>query len=778
MKNTIKKKMNSNQKIVSHSTQEKSFQFKPFFSRYGVDLIGILLLCLILTAIFPSGKSYQFADLKEGRVYIGPEIIAPFTFPINKSDEEYSADLKRARESVPPVFHHDSKIADNNQDELVRFIAEFNRYLSMSDNVKSDLEALFRENGIVLSQEDLNMLLQDSGKSRDQSSETEKSERMIRFKKLAGVITSVINKVYSVGILNVDKERLSETTSKLSVSSSGDGAIEELENIGFYQDMAEAKNTVLENLRARGDLNEHEVKIGYQIAVHFIEPNVIYDKAEHERRIEEALANVPLAKDQVLAGERIIDSHQRVTQQHIEKLNSLAVEKAERGEVGGFWLKGIPHVSKFFLTLAILSILLIYLWRDHREIIDTRKKLLLVEIMILIIGLLTFMVNRLDISAYLIPVSIGAIIITIFFQANVGLIFAITTSLLVGAMRGNEYGIVFISIFTSIFIILTVSKVRTRNWIVKSMIVAMAIYFIAITIHDLLVYIPFSEMAVNWLFGLSNGFLSVIFAYGLVFLFEFAFDLTTDMTLLELSDLNQPLLRQLAMRAPGTYHHSIMVGNLAESAAESIGANALLARVGAYYHDIGKMEKPEYFVENQVRGRNPQEKLTPSMSSLILLNHVRKGADMARTHGLPKEIENFIYEHHGKSLMGYFYQKAQEKSEGEPVSANEYQYPGPRPQSRETAIVMLADAIEASSRTLKEPTPSRIKNVVEQIIDERFQGGELDDSPLTLKDLYKISESFQKILNGVFHARIDYGVAKEGEKTSDEEEENNQAGRD
>ncbi len=759
-------------KMVNRSIKTKSFSFKSFFFRYGVDVAGILFLCLILTAIYPSGKSYQFADLKEGRVYIGPEIIAPFTFPINKSEEEYAADMKKARESVPPVFYYNTDIAENNQDELVGFIARLNRQLSMSDDVRTELETLFRENGVVLSQEDLALLLYGNGSAAGNNADSQKSiqDRIQRFEKIAGVITSVISKVYSVGILNVDKDRLAQTTKKLSISTPDEGAIEELENLEFYQDMAEARNTVLEKLRTHEELNEQEIKIGYQIAVHFIEPNVIYDKEEHEKRIDEATANVPLAKDQVLAGERIIDSHQRVTQQHIEKLNSLAVEKAERGEVGGFWLKGIPHVSKFFLTLAILCILLIYLWRDHREVISSRKKLLLIEIMILIIGLLTFMVNRLDISAYLIPVSIGAIIVTIFFQADVGLIFAITTSLLVGAMRGNEFGIVFISIFTSVFIILTVSKVRTRNWIVKSMIVAMGVYLIAITIHDLLVYIPFSEMAVNWLFGLSNGFLSIIFAYGLVFLFEFAFDLTTDMTLLELSDLNQPLLRQLAMRAPGTYHHSIMVGNLAEAAAESIGANALLARVGAYYHDIGKMEKPEYFVENQVRGRNPQEKLTPSMSSLILINHVRKGAEKARAHGLPKEIENFIYEHHGKSVMGYFYQKAQDQSEGELVSSNEYQYPGPRPQSRETAIVMLADAIEASSRTLKEPTPSRIKNVVEKIVDERFQGGELDDSPLTLKDLYKISESFQKILNGVFHARIDYSGTKESEKVSREED--------
>jgi hypothetical protein len=413
------------------------------------------------------------------------------------------------------------------------------------------------------------------------------------------------------------------------------------------------------------------------------------------------------------------------------------------------------------ITLSILSILSIFLWRERPEITYNGKQMLLFGLVILSIALFTFLVNRLDLSAFLIPIVMGTIIVTIFFDALVGFVTAFVLSLLVGALRGNEYGILFVSVFVSTIAILTVSKVRTRNWVLHSIAATIVAYVFAITIHDFLSYTPFTGIAQNWMWGIANGFFAPIFAYGLVIIFEFTFDMTTDMTLLELSDLNQPLLRQLAMRAPGTYHHSIVVGNLAEAATESIGGNALLARVGAYYHDIGKMEKPEYFVENQTKGRNPQEKLTPTMSSLVLLNHVRKGADMAKGHGLPPEIEDFIYQHHGTGLMNYFYQKALEKSGEESLSQTEFRYPGPRPKKRETAIVMLADAVEAKSRTLKDPKPSRIKNMVEEIIDERFKSGELDDSPLTLQDLSKISDAFQKILNGIFHGRIDYPDSKE-----------------
>jgi hypothetical protein len=736
----------------------------PTLREFGIEILGVLLLAIIITFMFPRGKSFQFADLKEGRVYIGSEIIAPFTFPVNKSSEEYAADRKKARDSVPPVFNAEPKVADRQQDALVQFVNQLDNALKSSETSIENLEILFRDRGVVVSEEDLYLLLTgfappESKPDIPVSSNVVK-KRTSALDAIQGAIIPAVRELYSIGILDIDKSNF-PLAQKISISKGQQDMVEELEDIQFYQGYAEAQNTLLEKLREESDLEERKVKIAYQIAVHFLEPNLLYDREEHQVRIKDALANVPLAKDQVLAGERIIDSHERVSKQHIEKLNSLAIAKAERGETMGFWASVVPIIGKFFITLFILSILIIFLWRANYEILKERKKLLLIALVILSIAMLTFLVNHFALSPYVIPVAMGTIIITIFFNANVGLVSAVVMSLLVGAMRGNEYGITFISVFASSLIILTVSKVRTRNWVLFSMGVTILAYIFAISVHDILSYVTFSDMAENWVYGLANGFLAPIFAYGLIIIFEFAFDMTTDMTLLELSDLNQPLLRQLAMTAPGTYHHSIVVGNLSESAAEAIGGNALLARVGAYYHDIGKMEKPEYFVENQSKGRNPQEGLTPSMSSLILLNHVRKGAEMARIQGLPSEVERFIYEHHGTGLMSYFYQKALEQSEGDPVSANEYRYPGPKPTSKETAIVMLADAVEATSRTLKDPTPSRIKNMVETLIDERFKSGELDHSPLTLQDLSKISEAFQKILNGIFHGRIDYPATKE-----------------
>jgi hypothetical protein len=225
---------------------------------------------------------------------------------------------------------------------------------------------------------------------------------------------------------------------------------------------------------------------------------------------------------------------------------------------------------------------------------------------------------------------------------------------------------------------------------------------------------------------------------------------------LELSALNRPLLRELALQAPGTYHHSIVVGTLSEAAAEAIGANSLLARVGAYYHDIGKTEMAEYFAENQRGGKNPHEKLTPNMSLLVIINHVKRGIEIAEEHNIPREVRDFIPEHHGTNVVSYFYKKALEKNGDTDVQESDFRYPGPKPQSEETGIVMLADAVEAACRSLRDPSISRLRNMVNGIVEERFKKGELDECPLTLRDLNLIKESFIRTLTGIFHGRTQY----------------------
>jgi cyclic-di-AMP phosphodiesterase PgpH len=731
---------------------------KNWLSFHWIDILLGLFLALLLTLFFPKGKSFEFSDLKEGGVYVGNEIIAPFTFSVNKSENEYANDVLKAKNQVAPVFKQDTNVENAKIQALNFFLSNLKEIIQNSKSSLEEVYYLFQSTGIVLSKEDIQIFVSALQKNNTAAMvNVNVQKRLMTFQKISKIVQDLVKSTLATGILDIDKSKWPLSTGRISIQKDQQEIVEEFQ---YYPDLKNAKSQLLEKLRTFQNLNSEEIKVIYQIASFFISPTLFFDKPETEARIEVAVASVPLAKDQVLAGERVIDSHERITKEHIERLRSLSVAKIENQEISGRWVRIMPFTGKFLFNIILMIILVVIIHRSKREILYHRRQVLLIALVIFLTSFIAYLFDLFNISSYLVPISSAAIILTIFFDTTIGLFVSIVISFMIGAMRSDQYIMTFIFFTVCSMAILSVSRVRNRNWIIRSIVLIACSYIVSIAAYSLINYIPVREMLRNWGFGILNGLFSPVLAFGLIIILEYLFSMTTDMTLLELSDLNQPLLRQLAMHAPGTYHHSIMVGNLAEAATETIHGNALLARVGAYYHDIGKLEKPEYFVENQTKGRNPQEKLTPSMSSLVLMNHVRKGGEMAKQYGLPKEIEAFINQHHGTALMSYFYQKALEQQNGNQISEMDFRYPGPKPRTKETAVVMLSDAIEAASRTLKEPSPSRVRGLVEQIIDSRFKAGELDESPLTLQDLTKISDAFQKILNGLFHGRIAYPITK------------------
>jgi len=301
----------------------------------------------------------------------------------------------------------------------------------------------------------------------------------------------------------------------------------------------------------------------------------------------------------------------------------------------------------------------------------------------------------------------------------------------------------------------SVQRMRHRWHFVRAFFAIALANTAAILAWDLARSLPAAGVIRDGMWGLLSALFATAVAFGLLPLVEQVFRLTSDITLLELSDLNRPLLRRLQLEAPGTYHHSMVVGSLAEASAEAIGANSLLARVQAYYHDIGKLAKPEYYAENEpASSRSRHEKLTPSMSALVVKSHISEGLDMAKKERLPRAVRNAIPEHHGTMVMAFFYHKALEI---DPAARREdFSYPGPKPRSRETAILMLADGVEGASRALEEPTPSRIRGLVSRIIDERVSDGQLDECGLTMQDLARIRDAFIPVLTAIFHVRAPY----------------------
>ena len=360
---------------------------------------------------------------------------------------------------------------------------------------------------------------------------------------------------------------------------------------------------------------------------------------------------------------------------------------------------------------------------------------------------------------YAIPYAAGPMIVAMLFEVDIGIIFSIATFILTGLLLEGQMQYALLSITGSLYAVFRGRQYNGRLSILKTGFVISIVNVATIIPMHLMNFSSLSlPIAMNIVMGFLGGLIVAIFVSSFLPLLEYVFGVTSDIKLLELSNLNHDLLRELLYHAPGTYQHSMVVGSLAEEAAKSVNANHLLTRVGSYYHDIGKLKKPEYFIENLMGGSNKHDKLNPNMSSLILISHIKDGIELAKKYKLQPGLVDFISEHHGIALIRYFYNKAKENEYPElhSIKENHFRYPGPKPQSKETAIVMLADSVEAASRSLSDPTPSRIQGVVEEMVNEKFLDGQLDESNLTLKDLHSIIKIFVRILNGMFHSRVNY----------------------
>ncbi|MFO8053407.1 MAG: HDIG domain-containing protein [Candidatus Omnitrophota bacterium] len=411
--------------------------------------------------------------------------------------------------------------------------------------------------------------------------------------------------------------------------------------------------------------------------------------------------------------------------------------------------------------LALIAVLFIYLYFYRKpDNLPSFLDLSILAIIAILIPVLTTITLKLP--GYGIAAIGFAILITLLFEnLELSFVFSLFIAVLAGEISDRSFSVALSLFIASIVASLFSFRIRRRFQVIQAGFLAgVAQFIIAYVLEGKNSFLVFSPLDLGLLkVCLINGILSSIIVLGILPIFEYIFKVLTNISLLELSDFNHPLMRRLILEAPGTYQHSLVMANLSEAAAEAIGANSLLVRVGAYYHDIGKLVKPQYFVENLVNYKDMHKKLKPSMSKLIIFNHVKEGVELAKKYHINPQIINFIRQHHGTTLVYYFYHRAKEV-EPDCKHEEEYKYPGPKPQSKEIAIVALADSIEAISRTVPEPNPARIEEMIREVVKKRFMEGELDESNLTLKDLEKITQSFIRILNATFHTRINYPKEK------------------
>lgn len=494
-------------------------------------------------------------------------------------------------------------------------------------------------------------------------------------------------------------------------------------------------------------------------------PNLIYNREASEVRAKAAMEAVRPVLFKVQKGEMIVRVGERISPEQSQKLR--AIFQGHRGGNQLFSAAGI-----FGLILVLFYFPYRFACKNIRKFNPTNRDILILSL--LIVGSFLVFKTALLISHnigqvfpnvdtnnyfYLFPFAASAMIVRVFINSEVALVFCAILAPLLGIMFDNNMFVVIYALLGGIVGAHGMRQCSDRGTVyaagLKVSVVNLAMALAFQTFNSTLfsmqtVYVAF--------FALVSGVVSAGFVSGFIPVIEALFHYTTDIKLLELANLNSPLLRDLMVRAPGTYHHSVVVGNLVEAAAESINANPLLARVAAYYHDIGKASKPLYFIENQSDDENRHDRLTPSMSALILISHIKEGAELAREKRLGQPILDIIRQHHGTGLIKFFYDRAKTQAEanGQVVEEKDFRYPGPKPQTREAGIVMLADCVEAASRSLVNPTADRIQGMVQKIINNIFIDGQLDECELTLKNLHEIAKSFNRILNGIFHHRIDY----------------------
>ena len=494
----------------------------------------------------------------------------------------------------------------------------------------------------------------------------------------------------------------------------------------------------------------------------FFHPTIVADSATTDMRRVQLRQSVPVSKFNVRAGEKIVGANEVVGAEQHEKLVALhdAMDQ-RRGAVPE--IRRAAGALLFDALLITLLGLTVLTFRPH--VYESMRSLAVIGAVTALVIVGGALVSHLrPLRPELIPVGIAAIVISALFDQRIAMIVAVLLAALLGgqaAFRGTNG--LYVNIIGGAAAAFCVRAVRTRQQAYYWIVVIAAAYCAGVVAVGLTLDLPTATIVGSSGYGALNAVISVLVALLVLPIAERYTGVETDLTLLEWSDLNRPLMQRLSLEAPGTFAHSMQIANLAEAGCRVVGANALLARVGAYYHDIGKFGNPQYFVENQAKGRNPHDQLQPLQSAQIIRNHVREGLQLAEENGVPRVLRAFIAEHHGTGTISYFLERARQAAHGagEPQPAD-YRYPGPVPQSAETAILMLADGTEAAVRVLNDPTPGRIRDVVEHIVKLRLDQGQLRDAPLTLHHLELVKDEFTRVLSGVHHARIDYPAAGGG----------------
>lgn len=547
--------------------------------------------------------------------------------------------------------------------------------------------------------------------------------------------------------LNVDKDTELQWIALTAIDKGYEKQIEEDNS----EDIAEAK-TIVDDYLSSQELESNIEVILREMCESQIKANYFFDQSKTDEAVKEALKSV--SKVMIKKNQTIVKEGEPITQQQINIL-------AELGLVGEDLSKDYiyTYIILAFFVLFVLGMQYMYLKKEKKEILIDTKLVFL----ILLLNLLSVISARVFtfVSLFIIPIACAPILMTVFLDSKISIVINSLNLLFVAVIVGFDPQVILIGIVSTIVSSTTLKKVSQRNDILYSTVYVAAAVAVVILSSGILLSNNIKQILLDVILAVFGAFISGILAMGLLPFLESSFSLVTNMKLLELSNPNNPLLKRLLMEAPGTYHHSVMVANLAEVAAEEVGANPMLVRVGAYYHDVGKIKRPFFFGENQLGGTNPHDKISPTLSTTIIISHVKDGLELAKEYDIPKVVSDMIVQHHGTTLVKYFYYTLKNSSENPDEIREEYfRYPGPKPQSKEAAIIMMADSVEAAVRSIQEPTLEKIEDMVNNIVKDKMNSNQLNECDLTFRELEVIKACFLRVLKGIYHHRIEYPTEK------------------
>jgi putative nucleotidyltransferase with HDIG domain len=718
--------------------------------------LGILLVVL-LALMLPRAESLQL-EYKVGAIWAQKDLIAPFSFPILREEKEYAKDVEEARKNVYEVFERDTQAVTLYAAKLDQFIDRLNEALALRAEMRKALRLripLASDDSARFGRVAAALDIPFTEKEWDGLAGLAAHNRL---HDLENLLLTAGRGFLAAGI--IDRPRNSIARSEIAVRR---GTIEDIVPVDRLLDQNDVVVLLEQQLETYYGGASATASIVFKIGITHLTPNVRYSAAGTDQAIAAAIDAVPRTTGFVQENERIISKHERITPESRQKLDSFQRARLDRGTAAGTPLQFIGNLLHVALALVLF---VIYLSLFRKRIVGNIRRLNLIAFLFLLIGFLAYLTRELDVAApieYLIVVPAASMLLTIIFDSRVGFYGTVTMAMIVAGIRGNDYSVALAALVAGALAVFSVRDMKIRSQIFRSLVFVFLGYGLVVVGLGLERSESISVIVEQVLFCLANAVVSPVLTYGLLIFLERVFKVTTDLTLIELAQFNHPLLRLLAEKAPGTYHHSMTMASLTEAAAAAVGANEVLARVAAYFHDVGKILKPTYFVENQRTTRSRHDKLSPRMSSLIIAAHVKDGVALAQEYGLPEEVIEFIPMHHGTTRIDYFYSKALKLAQQDPdetkvdeINEGDYRYPGPKPQTKETGIMMLADAVEAAVRTVDEPAPQRLQDIIDDIIKRRFEEGELDECPLTLKDLTKIKTAFLGVLVGVYHTRVKY----------------------